>query len=87
MKLGDLLKEGQIATAFQARDKWEAITKLVDLLVSQGRLKTDQREAVYDALAAREKIASTGMEHGALLFGVECGGPRLDWHDSCVSTL
>jgi len=67
MKLGDLLKEGQIATDFKARDKWEAITKIVDLLISQGRLKTEQREAVYGALAAREKVASTGMEHGVAI--------------------
>lgn len=67
MKLGDLLKEGQIATDFQARDKWEAITKMVDLLISQGRLKAEQREAVYGALAARERIASTGMEHGVAI--------------------
>src|SRR4029078_4640525 len=56
VKLGDLLKEGQIATGFQARDQWEAITKMVDLLISQGRLKADQKEAVYGALAARENI-------------------------------
>jgi PTS system nitrogen regulatory IIA component len=67
MKLGELLKEGQIVTGFQARDKWETITKLVDLLIAQGRLKAEQREAVYGALAAREKVASTGMEHGVAI--------------------
>jgi mannitol/fructose-specific phosphotransferase system IIA component (Ntr-type) len=67
MKIGDLLKEGQIATGFQAKDKWEAITKLVDLLVAQGRLQGEQRERVYAALAAREKVASTGMEHGVAI--------------------
>jgi mannitol/fructose-specific phosphotransferase system IIA component (Ntr-type) len=67
MKIGDLLKEGQIATGFSARDKWEAITKLVDLLISQGRLKAEHRETVYAALAAREKVASTGMEHGVAI--------------------
>ena len=67
MKLGDLLKEGLIATGFQARDKWEAITKMVDLLISQGRLKAEQRDAVYGALAARERVASTGMEHGVAI--------------------
>ena len=67
MKIGDLLKEGQIAAGFQARDKWEAITKLVDLLIAQGRLKAEQRDAVYAALAAREKVASTGMEHGVAI--------------------
>lgn len=67
MKLGELLKEPQIATGFKARDKWEAITTLVDLLVSQNRLKPEHREAVYDALVAREKVASTGMEHGVAI--------------------
>ena len=67
MKLGDLLKEGQIATGFQSKDKWEAITKMVDLLVAQSRLKPEHREPVYAALAAREKVASTGMEHGVAI--------------------
>ncbi|HVR86647.1 MAG TPA: PTS sugar transporter subunit IIA [Planctomycetota bacterium] len=67
MKLGDLLKEGQIATGFQARDKWETITKLVDLLVAENRLKPEHREAVYDALVTREKVASTGMENGVAI--------------------
>jgi PTS system fructose-specific IIA component len=67
VKLGDLLKEGQIVTGFQARDKWEAITRLVDLLISQGRLKAEQREGVYGALIARERVASTGMEHGVAI--------------------
>lgn len=67
MKLGDLLKEGQIATGFAARDKWDTIRQLVDLLVAQGRLKSDQSEAVLAALVAREKVASTGMEHGVAI--------------------
>ena len=74
MKLGDLLKEGQIATGFQARDKWEAITKIVDLLIAQGRLKADHRDAVYGALAAREKVASTGMEHGVAIHHASVDG-------------
>ena len=67
MKIGDLLKEGQIAMGFQARDKWEAITRMVDLLLAQNAIKPEQRTAVYDALVAREKVASTGMEHGVAI--------------------
>jgi mannitol/fructose-specific phosphotransferase system IIA component (Ntr-type) len=67
MKLGDLLKEGQIAMGFQARDKWEAIDKMVDLLVANNTIKADQRAAVISALVAREKVASTGMEHGVAI--------------------
>ena len=74
MKIGDLLKEGQIATGFQARDKWEAITKLVDLLIAQGRLKVEHRDNVYSALAARENIASTGMEHGVAIHHASVDG-------------
>jgi len=67
VKLGDLLKEAQIATGFQARDKWETIDRLVDLLIAQGRIKADQRDPVIGALVAREKVASTGMEHGVAI--------------------
>lgn len=67
MKLAELLREDQILAGFEARDKAEAIGKLVDLLVARGRIKADERRKVYDALIARENIASTGMEHGIAL--------------------
>jgi mannitol/fructose-specific phosphotransferase system IIA component (Ntr-type) len=67
VKLGDLLKEGQILVGLSARDKWEALTRLVDLLIAQGRLKEEMRQTAYGALAAREKISSTGMEFGVAL--------------------
>lgn len=67
MKLGELLNEAQIVLDFQAADKWAAIDALVDLLVVRGLLKEDERKAVTDALLAREKIASTGIEHGIAL--------------------
>jgi PTS system fructose-specific IIA component len=67
VRLGDLLKEGHVKVGLQAKDKEEAISKLVDLLVAQGSLKEERRQAVLDALLAREKIASTGMEHGIAL--------------------
>jgi mannitol/fructose-specific phosphotransferase system IIA component (Ntr-type) len=67
MKLSELLREGQILTGFQARDKWEALSRIADLLVSQGRGAAPLRAAVHDALVAREKVASTGMEFGVAL--------------------
>lgn len=67
MRLSELLREGQVATGFQARDKWDAIAKIVDLLVVQGRIAPERRVAVHDALVAREKVASTGMEFGVAL--------------------
>ncbi|HXX95292.1 MAG TPA: PTS sugar transporter subunit IIA [Planctomycetota bacterium] len=67
MKLADLLKEGQIQVDLSARDKWEALTRLLDLLIAQGRLKEEARPAAYQALVAREKVSSTGMEFGVAL--------------------
>lgn len=67
MKLSELLTDGQVLVGFSARDKWEALTRLVDLLIEQGRLEPARRQPVYAALAAREKLASTGMEEGVAL--------------------
>ncbi len=52
---------------FRARDKWEAIGKILDALAACGRLPADRRRAVHDALVARENVSSTGMEHGVAL--------------------
>jgi mannitol/fructose-specific phosphotransferase system IIA component (Ntr-type) len=67
MKLADLVREDSIVLDFEAADKWKAIDRLVDHLVAAGRVKASQKKIVHDALVAREKIASTGMEHGVAL--------------------
>lgn len=67
MKLADLLREDLIQVGFRAKDKWEAIGKLLDALVGGGRIRADQRPAMMEALLARENVASTGMEHGVAL--------------------
>jgi mannitol/fructose-specific phosphotransferase system IIA component (Ntr-type) len=64
MKLSALLTEGQILQGLAAQDKGELIARLADLLVAQGRLPAPLRGPAVEALMARERIASTGMEHG-----------------------
>ena len=64
MKLSELLYESSVLTGFRAKDKTEAIERLVDALAAGGRVQPPQRKAVVDALLSRENIASTGMEHG-----------------------
>ncbi len=64
MRLSELLGEPQILTGIQGREKGGLIETLLAPLLSLGRLKPEQRGPVLDALLAREKIASTGMEHG-----------------------
>lgn len=64
MKLSELLKEGQILVGFACADKADALAKMVDVLRAQDRLPADRRDAVLEALLARERIASTGLENG-----------------------
>lgn len=45
-------------------DKWALLDLFVDHLVNHGRLPEDQKQAAKDALLAREKSVSTGMEQG-----------------------
>lgn len=67
MKLSDVLGEESVLLDFKARDKWEAIERLVEALVAHGRLKPGQRRQVLDALVARENVASTGMGLGVAI--------------------
>ncbi len=64
MRLSEHLLDGQVVTGFQAKDKADALRQLLDVLSAQGRLSAVHREIVLDALVARERIASTGLENG-----------------------
>ena len=48
----------------QATERWSAIVELVDLLVSQGRIRPEDRDVVLGALRAREETISTGIGFG-----------------------
>ena len=67
MSFAALLTEGQVVVDFAAKDKPQAVAGLVDVLTALGRLTPVQRAAAVDALLAREKIGSTGLEHGIAL--------------------
>lgn len=64
MNLGDLLTVDQIIPDMKSTERWSAIVELVDLLVSQGAVKEDDRETVLSALRAREETMSTGIGFG-----------------------
>lgn len=48
----------------QSTEKWGAIAELVEQLVSQDKIKTEDKEAILDALRAREQTISTGIGFG-----------------------
>jgi len=64
MTLGNLLSVDQIIPEMQATERMAAIEELVDLLVSQGQIRHDDREVVLSALRQREDTMSTGIGFG-----------------------
>jgi len=65
--LGDVLHEGVIQLALKAREKYEAIAELVDVLVAGGSLAAELRLQAIDVVTKRERSMSTGMEGGVAL--------------------
>ena len=48
----------------KASDRWEAIEELIDLLVANGQVKSDHREAIVSVVKKRETSMSTGIGFG-----------------------
>ncbi len=57
----DILTEGLILTPLTSSTRDGVIAELVDLMVSQGALKAESREAALGAVQRREESQSTGL--------------------------
>ena len=64
MKLSELLPLSHVKANLQAKDRWQAIEELLQLLMSAGALKEDQKQAASKAILARERSMSTGIGGG-----------------------
>jgi len=64
MLLTELIREDLIKINLSAKDKWEAIEELIDVLISAHELSLSDRNEVVKAVLDREKSLSTGLEHG-----------------------
>ncbi len=64
MRLSELFRADDLLVGFRPADKWDAIHRLVEHLVQQGRLPRAQASAIQEAVVARERSMSTGMEQG-----------------------
>jgi mannitol/fructose-specific phosphotransferase system IIA component (Ntr-type) len=64
MDLANLLTVEQILPQMQATERWGAIVELVDLLVSVGKVKPEDRDVVLAVLRQREETMSTGIGFG-----------------------
>ena len=64
MELADLLTKEQVVTELKATDRWEAIEELIELLVSNGHVKPEHRDAILSVVKKREMSMSTGIGFG-----------------------
>ncbi len=64
MNLSEMIQEDVIKVGLEATNKWEAIEELIDVLVDAHELRLTDRTQVTEAVVAREKSMSTGLEHG-----------------------
>ena len=65
MRLCDIVDESCVKVGLESTDKEEAIAELVELLVRAG--KVSDRDAVLNALYAREEEGSTGIGQGVAI--------------------
>src|SRR5205823_5591029 len=76
MSLANLLSAEQIIPEMKATERWPAIVELVDLLVSQGKIKSPDRDPILAALKQREETMSTGIGFGIAI--PHCSSDRLE---------
>ena len=64
MRLTELFSPEDLVLDFQPVDKWDSVGQLVNHLVERGRIPSEESKTILDAVLARERSMSTGMEHG-----------------------
>jgi len=82
MKLSELITKDLVELPLQAADKWQALGVLARVPVRAGRYPESLVPAVEQALIARERSMTTGMEHG-----IAIPHAALDGIDDLVAVL
>lgn len=66
-RLVEFLQEEFVLVGLEARDKWEALDKLVDFYALTHRISMRDRNMIFDTIKRREEEASTALGHEAAL--------------------
>src|SRR5580765_5922163 len=64
MDLGDILSKEQIIPDLRAANRWEAIDELINNLVTTGKIKRENLDAISAVVKKRESSMSTGIGFG-----------------------
>src|SRR5207237_3089857 len=76
MALADILSAEQIIPEMRATERGPAIVELIDLLVSQNKIKPPDRDSILASLKQREETMSTGIGFGIAI--PHCSSDRLE---------
>jgi len=76
MALADILSAEQIIPEMRATERWPAIVELIDLLVSQNKIKPPDRDSILASLKQRAETMSTGIGFGIAI--PHCSSDRLE---------
>src|SRR5579862_6452012 len=96
MNIEDFPDPAEPVHSLRARDRWQAISELMDILVSAGKVSHHHRTKVEEAVKRRETLLSTaagsgiGIPHAltdlvkepVVAFGRSKSGIRFDAHDN-----
>ena len=64
MKLSELIVQDLVEVPLRAADKWQALSQIARVPLRAGRCSPGMVQTIEQALVARERSMSTGMEHG-----------------------
>jgi mannitol/fructose-specific phosphotransferase system IIA component (Ntr-type) len=64
MDLNDFLGPNPIVIELQAENRWQAIDELIGSLVANGKIKSENRDAILASVKKRESSMSTGIRFG-----------------------
>ncbi len=64
MELADLINPDLILTDLKSQNRWQVMEEMVDHLIRLGKIKSEDRQNVIDALKKREQTMSTGIGYG-----------------------
>lgn len=67
MNFDDFLTPGQIIPELKSTERWSAISELIDLLVSLGKINSEHKQDILTAIRAREETMTSGIGFGIAL--------------------
>ena len=83
MQLKQLFHETDFLIGLNPTDKWDAIGKMMEHLVEVGRCSAEQADTLHEAVLARERSMSTGMERGVAIPGSTASSTSSPVSGSC----